>query len=529
MLRSCLLLTVSAVIPASAASAQDPFTPAERWAAAPAAQGSDWTPEDVRFAGSGAFIWSSLRGGPDSLHLYDSVAGGATQARGIVPRGPAELGVAQIAAGSRGDRVFSLRQGEAPTSVSRMPVLEGFDPRSASASGQMLSLWSHDMGARINGPAKVGTDAAGDIVVGAVWNNTIAMVQIDVLDGTTGAVLSSTELPAIGLSALDVSADGSRLAVACGLTLYVLEPSGQLLHTEDLNSSTPALSLSANGSVVAFGEIGALRAISDPFGLGYAPSLNVPGVGTVLPTRIDVSADGTMIAVAWWNYVSGKSVRFQIFDTIFGFALGDLNYPGLVSSRQNLPTAVRISDDGFRAAFASWGNGQDAEVVLLDAGGFSPAMSIDVSGSVRGMDLDASGTRIVLAHKDVHAQIFGSRGALRLADTGERNFQVTQTPTLGGELGLVARAAGATGGFFLLGPIAQMPLNFPGATGTLLLDRRRLAAFPRPTDASGRMDLSMPIGLDPMLRGVQLNLQAVFRGPTGLIFSPNLESPFMLD
>lgn len=529
MLRSCLFLTVSTVLSATAASAQDPFTPSERWTAAPAAQGTDWTPEDVRFAGAGAFIWSSLRGGSDSLHLYDSVAGGAAQARGTVPRGPSEFGVAQIAAGSRGDRVYSLRQAEAPSSVSRMPVLEAFDPRSASGGGQMLSLWAHDMGPRINGPAKIGTDSAGNVVVGAVWNNAVGLVQIDVLDGTTGAVLSSSKLPAIGLSALDVSADGSRLAVACGLTLYVLEPSGQLLHTEDLNSATSALSLSANGSVIAFGEIGGLRAISDPFGFGYAPSLHAPGVGTVLPTRVDVSADGTMMAVAWWNYVSGKSARFEIFDTIFGFALGSLDYPGLVSSRQNLPTAVRISDDGFRAAFASWGNGQDAEVVLLDAGGFGPAMAIDVPGSVRGMDLDATSTRIAIAHKDVHAQLFGSRGAVRLADTGERSFQVTQTPTLGGELGLVARAAGAAGGFFLLGPIGQSPLSFPGATGALLLDRQRVTAFPRPTDSTGRMEMNLPIGVNPRLRGVQLNLQAAFRGPAGLIFSPNLESPFMLD
>ena len=385
------------------------------------------------------------------------------------------------------------------------------------------------MGARINGPVKIASDAAGDVVVGALWNNTVARVQVDVLLGTDGSVISSTELPAIGLSALDVSADGSRIAVACGMTLYVLDAAGQLLHTESLNSSTPALSLSANGSVVAFGEIGALRAISDPFGFGYTPSLNAPGSGTVLPARIDLSADGTMIAVAWWDYVSGKSARFQIFDTIFGFALGDLDYPGQSTSLQNLPTSVKISDDGFRAAFASWGNGQDAEVVLLDAGGFTPAMSIDVPGSVRGMDLDSTGTRVALAHKDVHAQVFGSRGTLRLADTGERMFQVTQTPTLGGELGLVARATGASGGFFLFGPLARSPLNFPGATGSLLLDRQRLAAFPRPTDANGRIDLSLPIGSDPNLRGVQLHVQAAFRGPTGLIFSPNIESPFMLD
>ncbi len=529
MLRSSLILTVSTVIFASSATAQDPFVPSERWTAAPADQGPDWTPEDVRFAGSGAFIWTSLRGGPDTLHVYDSVAGGATQARAIVPRGATEFGVAQLAAGSRGDRIYSLRQGEAPTPFSRMAVIEAFDPRSASGGSTMTSSWMHDMGARINGPVKIATDSAGDLVVGALWNNTIARVQIDVLNGTDGTVRSSTLLPAIGLSALDVSADGTRIAVACGLTLYVLDASGQLLHTEDLNSSTPALSLSANGSVVAYGEIGALRAVSDPFGFGYAPSLNVPGSGTVLPTRIDVSADGTMMAVAWWDYVSGKSARFQIFDTIFGFALGELDYPGQSSSRQNLPTSVRISDNGFRAAFASWGNGQDAEVVLLDAGGFAPVMSIDVPGSVRGMDLDATGTRVALAHKDVHAQVFGSRGALRLADTGERSFQVTQTPTLGGGLGLVARATGATGGFFLLGPIAQTPLNFPGATGSLLLDRQRLAAFPQPTDATGRMDMVLPIGTDPNLRGVQLNLQAAFRGPTGLIFSPNLESPFMLD
>ena len=116
--------------------------------------------------------------------------------------------------------------------------------------------------------------------------------------------------------------------------------------TETLVSSTSALSLSADGSTVAFGPLGALRTISDFFGFGYGPGLTLPGIGAELPARIDVSADGTMIAAAWWNYSTGSDVRFEIFDTIFGFSLGSTTSPACPTRSRTCPRPCRSPTAG---------------------------------------------------------------------------------------------------------------------------------------------------------------------------------------
>ena len=131
--RRCRSLSAAPILLAalgatSLAAAQDPFVQAERWTAAPATGSPEWTPEDVCFAGDGAFVWSALLGGPDSLHLYDSVANGASAPRGVVPRAASEYGSAALAAGTRSDRVFALRQFQAGSIFSRVPMVHGFDP-----------------------------------------------------------------------------------------------------------------------------------------------------------------------------------------------------------------------------------------------------------------------------------------------------------------------------------------------------------------------------------------------------------------
>ena len=515
----------------SLAAAQDPFVQGERWTAAPSAGSPEWTPEDVHFAGDGAFVWSALRGGPDSLHLYDSVASGASAPRGVVPRAASEYGSAAVTAGSRSDRVFALRQFQAGSIYSRVPMVQGFDPTAAHSGGFLSAAWQHDMGLRINGPVRIATDERGDLVAAAAWNSSTAEVVVHLLDGTTGfhgARPRSFVAPAFGLSALAMSADGSRVAVVAGMVLYVLDSNAGLIHTQPLTSSTSALDISADGGVIAYGEIGGLRAISDMFGFGYGLSAYVPAIGSELPSRLAVSPDGSLFAVAWWNYATGKDVRLQIFDTIFGFGLAETMLTGGPNAPQNLPTDVEISRDGFRAVFATWGDGFNAEVVVLEAASFLPLLEVDLPGSARAVALDASGSRLAIAHKDVHSSVLGASGAVRLVDTGERTLQVTETPTLGGTLELVAREPGSTGGFFLLGPPATAPFTFPNATGSLLLDRPRLQSFARPVDSNGRMTLSMPIGNASALVGVQLHLQAAFRTHTGLAFSDNVESPIVL-
>ncbi len=518
------LFTLAVLAPS--ALAQDPFAASERWSASPGQ--AAWIPDQTIFAGDDAFVVSTHRGGDDAIQIYDAVNAGLAAPRGAVPRHGAEFGVPLVAAGTRGDAFFVLRQFVNPTPFRRVPIVAAYDPTSADAGSEPNLLWTHDMDVRINGPVRLVADDRGSIVAGGAWNDSTGQARIDVLDGTSGQRLGRVDLPAASLSALAISGDGQRIAVVCGTTLYVLDGAANIVHSQPIASATAALALSQDGGTLVYGEIGALNVAAEIPGAGYFSTLHRPGGATELPATVDVSDDGTLIAIGWWNYSNGLDARLEIYDTIFQFPLASHDLPALPGAFQNLPIAARITADGRRAAFGLWGNGTDAEVIVLDPTSFGPVFTANLAGSARGLDLDASGTRIVCGHKDVHSQTFGADGAVRLFDTGERNLQLLSTPRIGGSLNAAAIRPGAFGGWFLLGPRSDVPTQYPGAIGSLLLQRNRLAVFARVTDASGRIDLVMPLPNTAALVGRQLHVQAAFRTPQGLELTSNLVSPFVL-
>ncbi|MFT7075807.1 MAG: hypothetical protein ACJA0P_001820 [Planctomycetota bacterium] len=522
------LIAGLAVALGTTAAAQDPFAPGERWHHTPEATSADWMPDQVLFAGDDSFVWAAQRGGDQALRLLDVVATGAQSARGVVTRQPSEFGAPVIAAGSRGDVVFALRQFNAPTVYRRRPLLMAFDPTSASAGAEMPAVWTHDTGVYINGPVRTAADRRGATVVAAVWDDTTASVRLDIVDGTDGALIGRRDLPAYSLNALAVSGDGSRVAVVAGLTLYVLDSTATPIFTLPISSATQALALSNDGSTLAFGETGALNIYQEQASGGYALYQRPTGSSSELPTCISMSDDGSLIAIGWWNFVNGSGARFEIYDTVFQFALSSWDQPAVSGAQQNLPISAEITPDGNRAAFATWGNGLDPEVIVLSLGGFGPEFRVDLSGSARGMDFDATGTRLAIGHKDVHSQVFGSKGSILVSDTGERRLALTSTPSIGGNLEAAAISPGSFGGWFVLGPKATVPTVFPGVNGLLLLQRNQLTVLGRLADASGRIDLSLPVPNSSAMIGQQMHVQAAFRTAQGLTFTNNLLSPFLV-
>ncbi|MEL6712438.1 MAG: hypothetical protein AAFP86_01610 [Planctomycetota bacterium] len=528
MIRTLLLAVLPPLVAPAVFAQADPFAAGERWSAAPAAL--DWTPEEVVFAGDDGFVWTGLRGSDDSLALYDAVASGPASPRGVVPRHIYEWGTARVAAGRRGDRVFALRLLDLPATgaARRRPIVYAFDPLAATGGADLSPVWARDLGLDVNANALLAADAAGDTVVSATWDDATATVHVRRFDGTTGDVLADRTFAGLGLDALAVSDDGTRIALTAALELHVLGTDLQTVHASALASSTRALAVSADGSVVAHGRLGGLTVLSDLGGFGYGVSFDQPAGAPEVPSALDLSADGTLIAVAWWNYANGRAARLELVDLLFGLPLASESVPPAAGGLQNLPVAAQLSNDGRRAAFALWGNGADDEVRVLEAGAFGPVLTIDTDGSARSLAFDATGTRIAVAAKSVHAQVFGADGELLLYDTGERELHLTSTPRVGGNIEASARFAGATSGWFLAGPLAQSPLLFPGSTNPLLLERGSIRVVPAAADASGRIDLVLPVPQNPALVGLQIHLQAAFPIPAGLEFSPGVLSPFLM-
>ena len=165
--QSAARLVLALALAGPALALQDPFSPGERWEASAAAGKTPWTPEDVALAGDAAFVWIGLRGGDHALELYDGVASGNQMPRGVVTRQADETTVPVVAAGSRGDRVFALRQSASVSVFRRIPVVFAYDPLQAgqlqSPAGPAPARPLRCLDPRVlpSGPSRHGSRASG--------------------------------------------------------------------------------------------------------------------------------------------------------------------------------------------------------------------------------------------------------------------------------------------------------------------------------------------------------------------------------
>jgi hypothetical protein len=289
-----------------------------------------------------------------------------------------------------------------------------------------------------------------------------------------------------------------------------------------LASAAHALAFSHDGATVAVGCAGRLELLRETALGTYALHATYDMPLNELAAVTALSREGDTLAVAWWDSATGTSVRMDLWQVGTQTLVATWSLPGTAVSRQNLPSAVSISADGARAAFGLWGDGTCPEVFLLEAGSASPRSAFDLPGSVRALELDETGTRLAVAHKNVHNSVWGGSGAVRLIDTGERSLELLATPTVGGSLRAAARRMGAGNGlaFFAVGQPLDPGVVYPGVVeGALRLRRGALAVWPAPLDGTGRADFDLPLGSDPALIGTRVHVQAAFRVPGGLAFS----------
>lgn len=520
--RAAWALAVVAALPAAAQN-QDPFLPGLRWVRNASAQ-DPWIPRSVALGGDENEVWVAASSGNKHVELL-ALPGSGTQAPTLREDSYAgALGVVAVSAGLDPRAFFALAQYPNPDAQHRRTSLDRHDPVPSLATGASSLVWSHDFGFLSNGAARVACDGAGARVAGAVWDSVHSQVQIDLLDGASGTLLSSTRRSALALDELVLASDGSRLALAAGLDLWVLDAQGTTLHHELLATATHALAISGDGALVALGGSGMLRLFAAQAGGGYALrfALPLPAPGE-LAARCALSADGRTLAIGWWNASNGTAVRLQLLDTAAGQLLWEKYQPGLLGGPQNMPEALAVSADGERAAFGLWGDGtSEPEALLVARNSPSPLLAIDLPGSVQGLALDAHGQRLVLTHKDVHANSFGSLGSVRAYDTGERDLVALQRAAPGGSLELAAQHSGTSFVFFLAGPRSPQPQAFTNTQGLLFLRRNALSVTPRAADARGRATLSLPVPPDPLLLGTEQHFQAAFRVQGVLVFGANV-------
>jgi len=496
-----------------------PFTLGERWSSA-ASPSLTWLPDSVVFAGGDELVVSASRGMAGGLAVKSAHAAQGAPDLAFDGRFQFAYGAPEVVAGERADAVYSLAQYPAPDLFSRRVEVTRHNPVQAARGAAFVPVWTHELDVRINAPARIVCDAAGEIVVAAAFDDQSGNVRIDRLVGATGALVARRDLPASGLTRLALSADGRRVAIAAGLALWILDEQGQILTQRSLASATHVLAFSADGRALAIGGTGRVDLLREISPSVWSVAKSFLGAAQELAAVGALGSDAGALAIGWWDFTTGTSARLELWDVAAEVRTASYTLAGTPISTQNLPSACVLSSDGQRAAFGLWGDGANAEVLLLEAGRPLPVVAFDLPGSVRALDLDESGTRIAVAHKSVHNSQWGATGAVRLLDTGERALELLTTPTFGGTLAVATRRPGASLALILLGRPAHPGYELPGVEGRLLLDRASLRVMPVITDASGRADLNLPLPATPALLGVKISVQAAYRVTGGVAFSP---------
>ncbi|MHC4379051.1 MAG: hypothetical protein ACYS26_20830 [Planctomycetota bacterium] len=143
--------------------------------------------------------------------------------------------------------------------------------------------------------------------------------------------------------------------------------------------------------------------------------------------------------------------------------------------------------------------------------------------------VDASGRRLAVAHKSLHANQFGTTGSVRLYATGEGQLALDRTARPGVTLEARLNQPGATSAWLLLGVPAPLPVALPGMQGELQLDlAKSLWILPAAPDAAGQSQVDLTVPANPSLVGLAFGLQAASHDGTDLRLGAELLRPPVL-
>jgi len=293
-------------------------------------------------------------------------------------------------------------------------------------------------------------------------------------DGTTLALRSSQKLSVVSLDggetvdsvfiiggayygALDVSADGQRVATSSGQKVSVYERGAQglgLIREIQLGAYayTYAVDLSEDGERLAYG-------------------------------RNDTQQPGR------------AEVRLEIVET--GARLIDFVQPG-TGEFYNKVGHLELSSDGgtLAAGLAGDGTGAHPEVLVFSAGSDVPQASFDTPGTVLALDLSHDGRALAIGAREGHSSVFGGGGGYYFIDTCSADLSLTGVPSVGSTVRFGQQAmAGTPTRLLYASALAAEPRVF-GSTGTLYLSEGSLSVLPGVAVADGngvaKTDYSIP-------------------------------------
>ncbi len=522
-LAALLLLAASA----RAQTVSDPYSQGMRWSYGSTAV-SPWIPRDVALVADGEFAWVGEAVGNPAVTLLGGTNAATLQTVFSFPQIGA-LNIVDVEAGDCIDELYAAAQfaGSTPSAGRKTEVsrFSGFQ------SSQPL-LWTRTLGPDVVGGVLLAVDSTGEAVVAARFDPKVGRVDLDRLSPADGSSDFSVSFAAGSLRGLAISKGGDRILVALGGAFLLLDGAGNILLQQSLPSSTEAFAISADGSTLALGDLGKLHIFTES-ATGYSETQNLVVTSEWMTTRIALSSDGSELAAGWWNYQTGLSIRFQMWDLSTSSKLHEFTQSGLGGGLQNFPQDIAISPNGNRAVLGAWGSGgPEPQLVLLDRNEPLPVFSTYLAGSVMALDMDDTGDRITVAMKGSHSNQFATTGYVQSFATGQRDLQIVGQTLIGAPFQFTSMQAGSTGTLLVFGsPMSygSPPITINGVLGELKIDPSQAFIMQGLlADAFGRADLVGVIPSSASLIGMAIAVQAVFVTPFGLEFSAATRLPTIL-
>ena len=271
------------------------------------------------------------------------------------------------------------------------------------------------------GGSRCGISRDGLTIVAAVGNSGNASADIAVFTPASNVPVSYTQVP-IGASndirGFDLSADGSTLyfsAAGNPVNAYIFDiASATVVFTQLIGASFDSHAISGDGSVFAFGNFNSMS-VYEKSGATYTNTYTQSVAGQCYCAVIDISDDSKTIACGYTFYSTYLPIKVFAIDvpTKTTTMTDTVTATG---SFQNIVSAISISADGQRFAVGLWGDGSGpVEEARMYARNQNTAIgTVNLPGSVFGIQISADGTKMVSGSKAVHANQFGNGGSIDL-------------------------------------------------------------------------------------------------------------------
>lgn len=431
----------------------------------------------------------------------------------------------RVAAADAGDVYATLHDVQSTPPSSRALVLRRYSCTSNAP------VWTATLPTATNGSTdfalRVSRD--GQRIVTLAYNAATNKADMTVYGPSSPFPLLATSTYVGGVcSAIDLSADGRKLAMVSDLRLAVFDT---VTGAVDLNFTpfeplAASVAISGDGTFLSYGTYGACRTYQRIAGQ-YQLRFSRIQPSNFYCAAVEIADDGRTL-IAGYNVANAQSqfltVDVEAYDIPASASSGSavptmhsaVNSAGTL---QNLVSDLSSSADGQTFAVGVWGDaaGPSPEVLVFNRHQDAPILTDSLGGSALDVDLSADGHRLIVGSKAQHANVLGGGGRVAMYSVSDGDLSVSGVPKLGSTVRITAQGTPFTAvQLFKASAPALNPLPI-GTLGLLYLKRSGITTILMPPfDANGVSTLDLLIPSTQYAVGQTLYLQTLMSTPRRL-------------